>query len=116
MMFSNGGGSKPSAASEVGQYSSIAQKLMSKMGHKSGTGLGKAGQGIVEPVSASIQRGRRGLGHILKGLEDEVVDWDPSSETVEVEEIIDWLPPNDDPCPPMSGIANANANAIHNIK
>jgi hypothetical protein len=107
-------GQNDSTTGEMRQYSSIAQKLMSKMGHKSGTGLGKTSQGIVEPISASSQQGRRGLGHILKGLEDEIVDWDPSSETVEVKEIIDWLPPNDNPCPTMSGIANINA--ISNIK
>merc|ERR1719414_2255805 len=54
-------------------YSSIAQKMMAKMGYQSGKGLGKRGQGIVEPVVASNRRGRRGLGYILKGLEDKKV-------------------------------------------
>ena len=31
-----------------------------------GTGLGKAAQGRVEPVTVSTQRGRRGLGHIIE--------------------------------------------------
>lgn len=71
------------------------------MGYQAGKGLGKKGQGIVEPVSASTQRGRRGLGHILRGLEDEKVDWDPSRELVEVDEKVYWLPSNADQCPSM---------------
>ena len=81
------------------QYSSISMKLMASMGYKAGTGLGKAGQGIVEPVAASMQRGQRGLGYIIKALEDEKVQWDASKEVVEVEERVEWLPSNDEPCP-----------------
>ena len=86
-----------------GQYSSVAQKLMAKMGHTAGKGLGKTAQGRIEPVTASSQRGRRGLGMILKGLEDEKVDWDPSQEVVEVDAQPEWLPECTEPCPPMQG-------------
>ena len=84
------------------QYSSISMKLMASMGYKAGTGLGKAGQGIVEPVAASMQRGQRGLGYIIKALEDEKVQWDASKEVVKVEEPIEWIPSNEEPCPSIN--------------
>jgi len=37
-------------------------KMLSKMGFKSGMGLGKKGQGISEPIPLQIKQGRKGLG------------------------------------------------------
>ncbi len=50
------------------------------MGFKEGTGLGKHHQGRVQPIEVSQQRGRRGLGMQIKGLEAEEVEWDSSKE------------------------------------
>ena len=46
------------------------------MGYQLGKGLGKFGTGIKQPVEESIQKGRRGLGYMLKGLEKEEVQWE----------------------------------------
>lgn len=67
------------------------QRMMAKMGYKSGTGLGKAGQGRIEPVELSTQRGRRGLGLRIPGLDAASEQWDPSLEEIKVQEDMEWL-------------------------
>jgi len=93
---------KPKTASSSGpaatSYSSQAERMMSMMGYKSGTGLGKAQQGRVEPVGLSSQKGRRGLGHIIEGLESsDEIDWTP--EEVVVREPVNWIKTNLQPAP-----------------
>ena len=47
------------------------------MGHQPGTGLGRSGEGIVEPLKESMQRGRAGLGtEGVPELEPEDVEWE----------------------------------------
>lgn len=65
-----------SSINDFGRYSPVAQNLMAKMGYEAGRGLGKTSQGIVEPVSTSMQRGRRGLGHIPKDWTDQNLNQD----------------------------------------
>lgn len=52
------------------------------MGYKSGTGLGKFEQGRVDIVHASKQRGRRGLGLHIAGLEPSDTIWDSEKDQV----------------------------------
>uniref|UniRef100_A0A069DZH7 Cap-specific mRNA (nucleoside-2'-O-)-methyltransferase 1 n=1 Tax=Panstrongylus megistus TaxID=65343 RepID=A0A069DZH7_9HEMI len=61
------------------------------MGYKSGQGLGKHAQGRVEPVELSKQRGRRGLGLTLPGLDPASLHWDSSYEIINLKEEINWL-------------------------
>lgn len=63
---------------------------MAKSGYQPGKGLGKHGQGIVEPVKASEQKGRRGFGYVPKEYEDEV-PIDPEQEKISVVEQLYWL-------------------------
>ncbi|GMR30626.1 hypothetical protein PMAYCL1PPCAC_00821, partial [Pristionchus mayeri] len=72
---------------------SIGEKLLAKHGYQEGKGLGKHGQGIVEPIKESNQRGRTGLGHDSgKALaRDNNEFWDESAEEKTVKEAVDWI-------------------------
>lgn len=40
----------------------ITASFFRQMGHKQGTGLGKEGQGIAEPIKAALRPGRGAIG------------------------------------------------------
>ncbi|XP_032517656.2 cap-specific mRNA (nucleoside-2'-O-)-methyltransferase 1 [Danaus plexippus] len=75
-------------------YSEISKRMMSNMGHKPGRGLGKFEHGRVEPVEASTQKGRRGLG-LKPSVVGEVprdFKWSPDEAVPEAQEEINWIP------------------------
>ncbi|ORX95104.1 GC-rich sequence DNA-binding factor-like protein-domain-containing protein [Clohesyomyces aquaticus] len=43
---------------------SFAEKMMAKMGHKAGSGLGREGKGIVNPISVKVRPAGVGLGAV----------------------------------------------------
>lgn len=76
---------------EMGYTDNKAAKMMEKMGYKAGHGLGKDAQGRVEPVEVSKQRGRRGLGLTMQGLEPARLEWASDKEELIIEETPEWL-------------------------
>ncbi|CRK87695.1 CLUMA_CG001486, isoform A [Clunio marinus] len=72
-------------------YSGPSMRMMEKMGYRKDAGLGRLGQGRVEPVEASQQRGRRGLGLRLDDLDKAAVKWDPAIEDISIPERVEWL-------------------------
>lgn len=66
---------------------------MAKAGYKSGTGLGAKNQGKIEPIEASMQRGRLGFGHEgTKALDNNTeAGYDENFEIKSIEEFPLWL-------------------------
>lgn len=90
-----------------GLYNDFSARMMAKMGYKEGMGLGKAQQGRTEIVEASNQRGRRGLGLRIKGLEpSREVDWNFELEEIIEKEEISWIPKCGEPVPSIEIMRN----------
>lgn len=87
-------------------YSSKAQNMMMKMGFQVSKGLGKTSDGIREPIQASSQKGRRGLGYEITSvdLEHAAELWDPEKEILTIPEQVDWLD-NDEPDESLLGLS-----------
>lgn len=71
-----------------GTTTDIGWQLMSKMGFKKGKGLGKLEDGMREPIKASTQKGKRGLGHQPSSVGELSKDlkWAPNDEVPKAKE------------------------------
>lgn len=87
----------------TGEYSEKSKRMMSNMGYKPGKGLGKFEHGRTEPVEASAQKGRRGLGlkPSIVGSVPEDFKWTPDESKPEAKEKVIWMSPAPDE--PLSG-------------
>ena len=49
-------------AQSIAEPSNKGFAMLAKMGYKAGSGLGKEGEGMLEPVGVEVKKGREGLG------------------------------------------------------
>lgn len=77
-------------------YSEQSRRIMDRMNYDKSKGLGKSGQGRRDIVEIAPQKGRRGLGLKLEGLDLAASTWDKSMETLNIPEKVNWLENNDE--------------------
>uniref|UniRef100_A0A2M4AIM0 Cap-specific mRNA (nucleoside-2'-O-)-methyltransferase 1 n=1 Tax=Anopheles triannulatus TaxID=58253 RepID=A0A2M4AIM0_9DIPT len=80
-----------SGSGSFGQFSEKSVRMMQQMGYKAGTGLGKSGQGRIDLIETSSQKGRSGLGMKMDQLDNAAVQFDAAEEVVKMPEDIAWL-------------------------
>ncbi|XP_055605255.1 cap-specific mRNA (nucleoside-2'-O-)-methyltransferase 1 [Uranotaenia lowii] len=74
-----------------GMYSEQSRRMMEKMNFDKTKGLGKSSQGVLEPVTITTQKGRKGLGAQPDGIELAASTWDHSKEKLNIPENVIWL-------------------------
>ncbi|XP_062536392.1 cap-specific mRNA (nucleoside-2'-O-)-methyltransferase 1 isoform X2 [Armigeres subalbatus] len=77
-------------------YSAQSQRMMNRMNYDKNKGLGKSGQGRLDIIEIAPQKGRRGLGMKLEGLDLAASTWNESMETLNIPEKTVWLDNNDE--------------------
>ncbi|XP_038104568.1 cap-specific mRNA (nucleoside-2'-O-)-methyltransferase 1 [Culex quinquefasciatus] len=84
-------GSGTSAATAAPYYSDMTRRMMEKMNYDASKGLGKRGQGRVDIVPVSQQKGRRGLGLKLDQLDQAASGFDETAEVLTIPEKVTWF-------------------------
>ncbi|GAB0094021.1 Cap-specific mRNA (nucleoside-2'-O-)-methyltransferase 1 [Sergentomyia squamirostris] len=79
------------ASSSTEMYSKASLRMMKNMGYQERTGLGKHSQGRLDPIEASNQKGRRGLGAAPDSVDLSAGQFDEKVEVVQIPESVEWL-------------------------
>uniref|UniRef100_A0A2M4CSM1 Cap-specific mRNA (nucleoside-2'-O-)-methyltransferase 1 n=1 Tax=Anopheles darlingi TaxID=43151 RepID=A0A2M4CSM1_ANODA len=81
----------PISGSSFGQFSEKSVRMMQQMGYKAGTGLGKSGQGRIDLIETSSQKGRSGLGMKMDQFDSAAAQFDAAEEVIKIPEEMVWL-------------------------
>nr|XP_029712309.1 LOW QUALITY PROTEIN: cap-specific mRNA (nucleoside-2'-O-)-methyltransferase 1 [Aedes albopictus] len=88
--------SADTASNSNALYSAQSRRMMDMMNYDKSKGLGKSGQGRLDIVEIAQQKGRRGLGLKLEGLDLAASTWNESMERLNIPEKVVWLENNDE--------------------
>lgn len=82
---------KPKLEEANRMYSDKSLRMMQKMGYNKDKGLGKLEQGRIEPIEASEQQGRRGLGLKMDDFDAAALKFESNMEHIQLQETVEWL-------------------------
>ncbi|XP_055629042.1 cap-specific mRNA (nucleoside-2'-O-)-methyltransferase 1 [Toxorhynchites rutilus septentrionalis] len=81
----------PAKTDSNAYFSEQSRRMMEKMNYDRTKGLGKSGQGRLNIVEISTQKGRSGLGYDNLKLDATSSCWDDSMEQLNIPENVNWM-------------------------